>query len=223
MTTDFWTAVQDNCGGCTAKIAISEHLRCWRHCWGDVMKNVPWCHNSTLSSTKQLWRSCCYAAIVTSIKDDVVCWQINGWWRKQIDSWPSQVVSLRGLRMSTPFPRRFGRGQVVRCSIGTATAWVLDIHFQLVLWEYLLLAIISLRISNEDIKIWWCKADTYNYFYSSRALECTLVAINYSPTCPRLILCDTNGLDEDGFFWSGQGLFFSPSSLDWLWGPPCFT
>jgi len=48
--TNLWTAAQDN----LRRLQNAERHQwassvCWRHFWGNVIKNVPWCHDSTLS------------------------------------------------------------------------------------------------------------------------------------------------------------------------------
>lgn len=48
--TNLWTAAQDNMW----RLQNAERHQwassvCWRHFWGNVIKNVPWCHDSTLS------------------------------------------------------------------------------------------------------------------------------------------------------------------------------
>jgi hypothetical protein len=71
--------------------------------------------NPSLSYTKQIWRQCCCAIIVTSKKYGVISSHINGWWRKQIESWPSQVISLWRLGLATPFLPNVVRGHMERC------------------------------------------------------------------------------------------------------------
>jgi hypothetical protein len=79
--------------------------------------------------TLLLWYSC------DVNKCDVVNWQINGSWRKRIESWPSPVASPWRLRLATPFPRRVGRGHMGRC-FQVPEAWCVGAKFLSLIFLY---------------------------------------------------------------------------------------